>query len=233
MLGLPDLLLMDEPTNGLDPPQIHAMREVLRRYAATGRTVLVSSHLLSEVEQTCSHVVVVHLGKTIASGTVDELVAASGEMVFGVDDTDAAVAVLRELAGDIEITEAGVQADLGDRPAAEVVAALVGAGVAVNSAAPRNRLEDVFLALIGASGSTTSAADGSAAAGGFGSAGTSGNGTSDNGSAATAGDGLSGTAGNGRTTLGKAAVTPTGTPDGTAGATPTPVGSTNHQGGPE
>ncbi len=116
MLGLPDLLLMDEPTNGLDPPQIHAMREVLRRYAATGRTVLVSSHLLSEVEQTCSHVVVVHLGKTIASGTVDELVAASGEMVFGVDDVPAAVAVLRDLAGDIEITEAGVQADLGDRP---------------------------------------------------------------------------------------------------------------------
>ena len=159
MLGLPDLLLMDEPTNGLDPPQIHAMREVLRRYAATGRTVLVSSHLLSEVEQTCSHVVVVHLGKTIASGTVDELVAASGEMVFGVDDVPAAVAVLRDLAGDIEITEAGVQADLGDRPAAEVVAALVGAGVAVNSAAPRNRLEDVFLALIGASGASSNGVD--------------------------------------------------------------------------
>ena len=154
-------------------------------------------------------------------------------MVFGVDDTDAAVAVLRELADDIEITEAGVQADLGDRPAAEVVAALVGAGVAVNSAAPRNRLEDVFLALIGASGSTTSAADGSASAGGFGSAGPTDNGTVDNGSAATAGDGLSGTAGNGRTTLGKAAVTPNGTPDGTVDGTPTPVGSTIHQGGPE
>ena len=47
MLGLPDLLVLDEPTNGLDPPQIHAMREVLRSYAATGRTVIVSSHLLS------------------------------------------------------------------------------------------------------------------------------------------------------------------------------------------
>ncbi|HZH20687.1 MAG TPA: alpha/beta fold hydrolase, partial [Geodermatophilus sp.] len=52
MLGLPDLLVLDEPTNGLDPPQIHAMREVLRSYAATGRTVIVSSHLLSEIEQT-------------------------------------------------------------------------------------------------------------------------------------------------------------------------------------
>ncbi len=235
MLRLPDLLLMDEPTNGLDPPQIHAMREVLRRYAATGRTVLVSSHLLSEVEQTCSHVVVVHLGKTIASGTVDELVAASGEMVFGVDDTEAAVAVLRELADDIELTEAGVQADLGDRPAAEVVAALVGAGVAVNSAAPRNRLEDVFLALIGASGSTTSGSD---AAAGFGSAG-----TIDNGSGAGAGVGVgvsagagagagadgSPSAGNGRTALGNPPITPNGTPDGT----PTTVGSTNHQGGPQ
>ncbi|MGZ4649356.1 MAG: alpha/beta fold hydrolase, partial [Kineosporiaceae bacterium] len=58
MLGLPDLLVLDEPTNGLDPPQIREMREVLGRYAATGRTVLISSHLLAEVEQTSTHVVV-------------------------------------------------------------------------------------------------------------------------------------------------------------------------------
>ncbi len=171
MLGLPDLLLMDEPTNGLDPPQIHAMREVLRRYAATGRTVLVSSHLLSEVEQTCSHVVVVHLGRTIASGTVAELVSSSGEMVFAVDDQDAAAAVLRTMAHDVEITETGVQADLDAVPASTAVSALVSAGIAVTSAAPRNRLEDVFLALIGASGSDgagpseTPGAPGSAAGG--------------------------------------------------------------------
>jgi ABC-2 type transport system ATP-binding protein len=176
MLGLPDLLLMDEPTNGLDPPQIHAMREVLRRYAATGRTVLVSSHLLSEVEQTCSHVVVVHLGNTIAAGTVAELVSSSGEMSFTVDDREAAARVLRTLAGDVELTENGVQADLGTVPAAQAVAALVMAGVAVTSAAPRNRLEDVFLTLIGASGSGPDASardvtgDGSAAGLGIGSA---------------------------------------------------------------
>ncbi len=151
MLGLPDLLLLDEPTNGLDPPQIHAMREVLRRYAATGRTVLVSSHLLSEVEQTCSHVVVVHLGRTIAAGTVAELVSTSGEMVFTVDDQEAAAAVLRTMADDVELTESGVQADLGAVAPSDAVGALVTAGVAVSSAAPRNRLEDVFLALIGAS----------------------------------------------------------------------------------
>jgi ABC-2 type transport system ATP-binding protein len=75
MLGMPDVLVLDEPTNGLDPPQIREMRSVLQNYAATGRTVVISSHLLSEVEQTCSHVVVMHHGTLIAQGTVAELLA--------------------------------------------------------------------------------------------------------------------------------------------------------------
>src|SRR5919199_178269 len=77
MLGRPDLLVLDEPTNGLDPPQIHAMREMLRSYAARGATVLVSSHLLAEVEQICSHVVVMHRGQLVAAGSVAEIVAGS------------------------------------------------------------------------------------------------------------------------------------------------------------
>ena len=75
MLGYPDLLMLDEPTNGLDPPQIREMRDVLRDYAATGRTVIVSSHLLAEVEMTCTHVVVMHRGRLVAQGEVDELLA--------------------------------------------------------------------------------------------------------------------------------------------------------------
>ena len=75
MLGMPDLLLLDEPTNGLDPPQIREMREVLRGYATDGRTVILSSHLLSEVEQTCSDVVVMHRGTVVATGTVAQLLA--------------------------------------------------------------------------------------------------------------------------------------------------------------
>jgi len=75
-----------------------------------------------------------------------------------VDDREAAARVLRTLASDVELTENGVQADLGTVPAAQAVAALVTAGVAVTSAAPRNRLEDVFLTLIGASGSATDGA---------------------------------------------------------------------------
>ena len=75
MLGMPDLLLLDEPTNGLDPPQIREMRRVVQDYAATGRTVIISSHLLAEVEQTCSEVIVMHRGRVIAAGAVSELLA--------------------------------------------------------------------------------------------------------------------------------------------------------------
>lgn len=76
MLGMPDLLMLDEPTNGLDPPQIREMRDVLRDYAATGRTVIVSSHMLAEVEMTCTHVVVMHRGRVVADGDVADLKSA-------------------------------------------------------------------------------------------------------------------------------------------------------------
>ena len=75
MLGMPDILLLDEPTNGLDPPQIREMRRVVRAYAREGRTVILSSHLLGEVEQTCTDVVVMHRGLVVATGTVEELLA--------------------------------------------------------------------------------------------------------------------------------------------------------------
>lgn len=73
MLGMPDLLVLDEPTNGLDPQQIAEMRDVLKRYAKTGRTVIVSSHLLAEVQQTCSHVVLMHRGQLIAFGPMKKI----------------------------------------------------------------------------------------------------------------------------------------------------------------
>jgi len=93
MLGLPELLLLDEPTNGLDPLQIAEMREVLRRYAETGRTVVISSHLLAEVEQTCSHVVVMHNGKLVAVGSVAEI-AGAGRMQLAVKNPQLAQEIL-------------------------------------------------------------------------------------------------------------------------------------------
>ncbi|HEU5267008.1 MAG TPA: ATP-binding cassette domain-containing protein, partial [Jatrophihabitans sp.] len=89
MLGLPELLVLDEPTNGLDPPQIAEMREVLQRYAQTGRTVVVSSHLLAEVEQTCTHVVVMHRGRLVAAGSVPEIAGAGGLQLAVPDPTEA------------------------------------------------------------------------------------------------------------------------------------------------
>src|SRR4029453_13045747 len=70
VLGLPEGPGLPEPADGLDPPQIAEMRRVLRRYATDGGAVLVSSHLLAEVEQTCTHVVVLHKGEVVASGPV-------------------------------------------------------------------------------------------------------------------------------------------------------------------
>ncbi|WP_456608724.1 alpha/beta fold hydrolase [Blastococcus sp. SYSU DS0619] len=155
MLGLPDLLVLDEPTNGLDPPQIHAMREVLRDYAATGRTVIISSHLLSEIEQTCSHVVVMAKGQKIAQGTVDEIVGAGGSVLVGLADdadTDRAIAVLSALPGvTAGRTDDGLVAELDGARRADVLQALVSAGIAVDQFTPRRRLEDAFLALVGES----------------------------------------------------------------------------------
>jgi ABC-2 type transport system ATP-binding protein len=154
MLGLPDLLVLDEPTNGLDPPQIHAMREVLQRYAAGGRTVLVSSHLLSEVEQTCTHVVVMHRGAVVADGTVEEIIAGGGAASFTVDAPDRAAAVLGGLDGvrDVAVDGDAVHAELNGTPRAQAVRALVTAGVEVRAAGPRRRLEDAFLQLVGEDG---------------------------------------------------------------------------------
>ena len=83
MLGLPDLLILDEPTNGLDPPQIREMREVLIRYAAAGRTVIVSSHLLAEVEQSCTHLVVMDRGRLVQAGPVSEIIGSGDTLLVG------------------------------------------------------------------------------------------------------------------------------------------------------
>ena len=153
MLGRPDLLVLDEPTNGLDPPQIKEVREVLQAIAATGRTVLVSSHLLSEVEQTCSHVAVMSRGKMVAQGTVDELLASDGTIRLEVSDPAAAKVVLAALPGAEVMSEDGgvLLVELVGLSRGAVVAALVGGGVEVLGLSNRRRLEDVFLELLGTS----------------------------------------------------------------------------------
>ncbi|GAA4741604.1 CocE/NonD family hydrolase [Amnibacterium soli] len=151
MLGLPDLLVLDEPTNGLDPPQITALRGVLQRYAAAGRTVVVSSHLLGEVERTCSHVVVMSHGRVVAAGPVESVAGEASELVLGVTDPARAAEAVRATG----VESAAVHGDAirvrpGAVPVETVVAAVVGAGVGVSSVSRGRHLEEAFLELIGA-----------------------------------------------------------------------------------
>ncbi|HET9873081.1 MAG TPA: alpha/beta fold hydrolase [Propionibacteriaceae bacterium] len=151
MLGLPSLLLLDEPTNGLDPPQIKAMRSVLADYAASGRTVVVSSHLLAEVEQTCTHVVVMHRGRVILTGAMADLTASDDVTLIGIGpggDLTTSQRVLRS-EGVATALERDVIRVSGDVPRARLVARLVEAGQPVESVDGRRQLEEVFLSLVG------------------------------------------------------------------------------------
>ena len=153
MLGLPELLILDEPTNGLDPPQIRAMRDVMIRYAAEGRTVIVSSHLLAEVEQTCTHLVVMDGGRLVGAGEVAEIVGSGDTVLVTLAEpaTDAWLSAVRELpgVGAATVGDAGVLVRLDGIGPERLVAALVEAGIPVSGLVPHRRLEDAFLTLIG------------------------------------------------------------------------------------
>lgn len=78
LLNDPEILILDEPTNGLDPQGIHQIREIIRKIASGGTTILLASHLLDEVEKVCSHVVIIRKGVKLYSGPVDEIVSSHG-----------------------------------------------------------------------------------------------------------------------------------------------------------
>lgn len=154
MLGMPDLLILDEPTNGLDPPQIREMRDVMIRYAAGGRTVIVSSHLLSEVEQSCTHLVVMDRGQLVQAGPVAEITG-SGDMLLVTTGTEVTEALVDKAAalpgiGSAVRTEDGhgLLVRLDGATAAQLVAELVRLDVPVTGVGPHRRLEDAFLTLI-------------------------------------------------------------------------------------
>ncbi|MFD9330236.1 alpha/beta fold hydrolase [Streptomyces sp. NPDC060065] len=154
MLGLPDLLILDEPTNGLDPPQIREMREVMIRYAAAGRTVIVSSHLLAEVEQSCTHLVVMDRGRLIQAGPVSEIIGSGDTLLVGtgspVDEPIAEKVGALPGVASAAVAEGGLLVRLDpDGSAQRLVVELVRLEVPVESVGPHRRLEDAFLTLIG------------------------------------------------------------------------------------
>jgi ABC-2 type transport system ATP-binding protein len=75
LLNDPEILILDEPTNGLDPQGIHQIRDIIKRIASQGTTILLASHLLDEVEKVCTHVVVLRKGEILYTGLVDGMSA--------------------------------------------------------------------------------------------------------------------------------------------------------------
>ncbi|MDQ1509750.1 MAG: type transport system ATP-binding protein [Actinomycetota bacterium] len=150
LLGKPELLVIDEPTNGLDPGEIREIRELIGRLTDHGATVLLSSHHLSEVEQTCSQVIVMNHGRLIAAGTVSELIGSAGSVYVEVDDRDRARAVLEAVAGVDSVANSGdgLILELRNGRRSDLVTALTDAGLRVETIMQTQRLEDAFLDLL-------------------------------------------------------------------------------------
>lgn len=148
-----DLLVLDEPTNGLDPQGTREVRTLVRALAEEGTTVFVSSHLLAEIEQICTHAAIMRAGRLVAQGSLDELRSASGPRVtVTTPDPGAAAGILVGFGLEPESSDDAVEAALPmPAPAAEeLAAALVAGGVRLRGFAVRtSSLEERFVQLTG------------------------------------------------------------------------------------
>jgi ABC-2 type transport system ATP-binding protein len=152
LLADPELLILDEPTNGLDPAGILEFRTFVHEFVAEGRTVFLSSHLLDEVERICDTVAIVDRGRILAQGPIAEVSAAERPVVLiGCDDDAAAGALLAAdpLVDAVATTDEGLRVELRDRGEAAVAAItrrLVEASIGVHRIEPAGAsLEDRFL----------------------------------------------------------------------------------------
>jgi ABC-2 type transport system ATP-binding protein len=146
LLGGPRLLILDEPTNGLDPAGMADMRELIRSLADQGQTVVLSSHLLGEVQQICDRVGVISGGRLVVEGTVAELRGGASLLVRADPLPTAHCVAARLLGADrVSTTDGTLLISGGVESAADVNRALVHAGVAVSEVRPQERtLEDAF-----------------------------------------------------------------------------------------
>jgi ABC-2 type transport system ATP-binding protein len=150
LLKDPQLLILDEPANGLDPSGIREVRSLLRRLGDEGRTVFVSSHLLSEVQQMCDHVAILSRGRSVAAGPVAEVLSqghSSGVLVRVAEPTKAVVALA---AAGLTATQRGdaIRVDLASNEGARVSEVLAGHGIYPSELRPEEvDLETVFLQL--------------------------------------------------------------------------------------
>ena len=150
LLGDPDLLILDEPTNGLDPAGVAEMRTLVADLAAAGQTVLLSSHLLGEVQEICHRVAVISAGRLVTEAPVTEIRGAAGGLLVRADPVDVVLAVGMRMAGDdaVTVTDGVVRLRLDPDRAPELTRELVLAGAGVREIRPAERsLEEAFLEL--------------------------------------------------------------------------------------
>lgn len=149
LLKDPELVILDEPTNGLDPQGMRDMRALVQALGREGRTVILSSHLMGEVQQICSRVAVIDRGRVVADASVEEL-RGQADLEVTAHPRDVARRTLDALPEVASVREAGgaLLVDVPTRHTAAVASALVGAGVALTGLRRQEReLEDIFFDL--------------------------------------------------------------------------------------
>ncbi len=149
LLGQPDLLILDEPTNGMDPAGMYEIRELLRKLASQGTTIFLSSHLLHEMQIICDRAAIVRKGLVVTQGTMAELIAVEASTRIKVADMQKATNVLKEINQSIVVTPFGAEyIDVQGINAEKIIASLVQNEVIPSEVFPvRNNLENVFLQL--------------------------------------------------------------------------------------
>lgn len=151
LLNDPEILILDEPTNGLDPQGIHQIRSLIKQIASQGTTILLASHLLDEVEKVCSHVVVLRKGEKLYSGRVDEMISSHGYLELKAEDTDKLIQFLeaKKMFGKIKVEDELITAFL-DEPmdAKDVNKLMFENGIVLTHLVKRKEsLEEQFLQL--------------------------------------------------------------------------------------
>jgi ABC-2 type transport system ATP-binding protein len=153
LIRRPQLLILDEPTNGLDPQGIREIRALLAELAVGGTTVFLSSHLLGEVEMICTRAAMMNQGRLVVQDRVEHLLAPTGRLVIDTPDADLAIALLAEHNPMVDRDGDRFRVELNGQPPEELNRALVRAGVRVRElVVERRSLEDAYLGLTGGSG---------------------------------------------------------------------------------
>lgn len=153
LLSEPKLLILDEPTNGLDPQGMKEVRELIQELSSEGVTIFISSHLLDEVQKVCSHVAMIRLGKLMTTGKVSDLLTSQGFMIteVEVDQTLKAQNLLNDMewVDSCKVVDDMLRVSLEKNHVSDLVNILVQNEIQVSAVIPRSTLEDLFLSEVG------------------------------------------------------------------------------------